>query len=444
VQNVEKHQVKCDNKKLWDYCEEITTTSRRLYNAAQFAQRQSLLYGGGVLSQGRLDSMFKNHTDYKSMPAKVAQLVFKQNFDAWDSYLKALSEYQLEPKKFTGKPKEPGYIHNRNNLVKFNYQAVGKVEFKKGFIVPSMSPIKIPVKPGLKFAELSEVRIIPKTGCFVVEIVYSVAEKQGLFCSLNPNLAAAIDIGLDNLATIVFSDPTIRPIILNGKPIKSENQFYNKQMAKFRGFLPLNIATSTRIQNIVRNRNNFVDNYLHQSAKLIVDELVKLGVTEVAIGKNEQWKTKLNLSQRVNQHFTLIPHAGFIEILTYKLEKVGIIVKVGEESYTSKASLIDWDTIPTFDLNNHVNLATGENPRGKVHRKHEFSGKRIKRALYVSKDGFKIHADVNGAFNIGRKVIPNLFDCLQSMISRDRGCLVVHPRRITPLFCRVNDKNGVA
>jgi putative transposase len=430
VLQVEKHVIKPNDKQLFAYCDEITNASRRLYNTVQFVQRQSVLYGGGVLSQGRLNLMFKEHADYRTMPAKVAQLVLKQNVDAWDSYLKALESYKLEPNKFTGSPKEPAYIQKQNNLVKFNYQAVGKREFQGGFIIPSMSPIKIPVKPGLKYGDLSEVRIIPKIGCFVVEIVYEVADKQPFFCSLNPSLAAAIDIGLDNLATIVFSDPTIKPIILNGKPIKSSNQFYNKHLARFKGFLPHGTGTSNRIQNIIRNRNNFIDDYLHQSTKIIVDEMVKLGVTEVAIGKNEQWKTNLNLGKRVNQHFTQIPHARFIEILTYKLELVGIIVKVGEESYTSKASLIDWDNIPTFDPNNKV--------------KHKFSGKRIQRAWYVSKDGFKIHADVNGAFNIGRKVIPNLFDCLQSIILRDRGCLVVHPRRITPLFCRVDDKNGVA
>ena len=426
---VEKHVIKSKDKKIFGYCDEITKASRSLYNTVQFAQRQSVFYGGGVLSQGRLNSMFKEHAGYKLMPAKVAQLVLKQNVDAWDSYLKALDEYKSEPNKFTGEPKEPAYIQKQNNLVKFNYQAVGKTEFQKGFVIPSMSPIKIPVKPGLKYEDLCEVRIIPKIGCFVVEIVYSVADFQPIFCSLNPSLAAAIDIGLDNLATIVFSDPTIRPLIINGKPIKSENKFYNKLIARFKGFLP-NAYTSKRIQNIVRNRNNFVDSYLQQSAFMIVDEMVKLGVTEVAIGKNQQWKTNLNLGKRNNQAFTQIPHARFIEILTYKLEKVGIIVKVGEESYTSKASLIDWDTIPTFDPNNKI--------------KHEFSGRRIQRSWYVSKDRFKIHADVNGAFNIGRKVIPNLFDCLQSIISRDRGCLVVHPRRITPLFCRVHDKNGVA
>lgn len=96
-----------------------------------------------------------------------------------------------------------------------------------------MSPIKIPVKPGLKFEQLCEVRIVPKIACFVIEIVYEIPEHPDFFCSLNPELAASIDIGLDNLATIVFTDPTIQPIAVNGKPLKSVNQFYNKQIARF-------------------------------------------------------------------------------------------------------------------------------------------------------------------------------------------------------------------
>ncbi|KYC38702.1 transposase [Scytonema hofmannii PCC 7110] len=412
MQNVEQHTIKHEHE-WFPYCEEITKVSRQLYNTAQFTQRQGFFYGWGTQSQAKLDVMFKSNSSYSMMPAKVAQLVFKQNADAWTAYFRAMEAYKLEPKKFTGCPKPPSYIESHLNIVKFNYQAISKKEFKNGYIVPSMSPIKLPVKPRLKFDDLCEVRIIPKTGCFVIEVVYDVPDNAEFFCSLNPELAASIDIGLDNLATIVFSDPTIQPIVINGKPLKSANQLYNKQLARFRGFLPDGRGTSSRIQNIVRNRNNFVNSYLHQSTKMIVDELVKNGVLIVAIGKNEQWKTSLNIGKRNNQNFTQIPHAIFIEMLTYKLEKVGITVKVGEESYTSKASLIDWDIIPTFNPNNKV--------------KHTFSGKRTQRAWYVSKDGLRIQADVNGAFNIGRKVIPNSFNCLQEIVERDRGCLVVHP-----------------
>jgi len=427
VQHVEKHTIKSGHE-WFAYCAEMTHRSAKLYNTVQFTQRQGFFYGWGTTVQAKLDTMFKSDSNYRGMPRKVAQLVLKQNADAWSAYFKAIDAYKLEPKKFTNQPKPPNYLDGKN-LVKFNYQAVGIREFNKGFIVPSMSPIKIPVKPGLTFEQLCEVRIVPQIGCFVIEIVYDIPEPPDFFCSLNPELAASIDIGLDNLATIVFTDPTIQPIAVNGKPLKSINQFSNKQIAKFRGFLPNALGTSRRIQNIVCHRNNFVDSYLHQCTFMIVKELLAKGVTQVAIGKNSQWKTSLNIGKRNNQNFTQVPHAKFIEILTYKLEKVGITVKVGEESYTSKASLIDWDTIPTFDPNNKV--------------KHKFSGKRVKRAWYVSKDGFRIHADVNGAFNIGRKVIPNSFNCLQEIVVRDRGCLVVHPRRLTPVFCP-KGKIGVA
>ncbi|MFH7024296.1 MAG: RNA-guided endonuclease InsQ/TnpB family protein [Heteroscytonema crispum UTEX LB 1556] len=427
MHQVEKHVIK-NGHEWFDYCNEITTVSRQLYNTAQFTQRQGFFYGWGTQSQAKLDSLFKQNENYKLMPAKVAQLVFKQNADAWIAYYKALSAYKNDSSKFTARPKPPSYIDEKN-LVKFNNQAVGKREFSKGWIVPSMSPIRIPLIPGLKFEDLCEVRIVPRTGCFVVEIVYEILEHSEFFCSLNSQLNAAIDIGLNNLATIVFNDPTIQPIAVNGKPLKSANQFYNKQIAKFRGFLPNGRGRSKRIASIVRNRNNFVDEYLHQSTKMIVDEFLRLGVTHVSIGKNEQWKTHLNLGKRTNQNFTQIPHARFIEMLTYKLERVGITVKVLEESYTSKASFIDWDIIPTFNPNN-------------IH-KHVFSGRRVKRAWYISKDGLKIHADVNGAFNIGRKSNPEGFDSLKSIL-RDRGCLVVHPRRITPLFKRVHAESRVA
>ncbi len=427
MRQVEKHVIK-EGHEWFDYCKEITTISRQLYNTAQFTQRQGFFYGWGTQTLICLDTLFKQNENYKALPAKVAQLVLKQNADGWIAYYKALSAYKIDSSKFTGRPKPPNYVDDKN-LIKFNNQAIGKREFSKGSVVPSMSPIRIPVKPGLKFEDLCEVRIIPKTGCFVIEVVYEIPETSDNKSRLNPGLSAAIDIGLDNLATIVFNDLEIQPIIVNGKPLKSTNQFYNKQVGKFRGFRSLGKGKSRRIANIVRNRNHFVDSYLHQSTKMIVDEFVSLGVTHVSIGKNEQWKTRLNLGKRTNQNFTQIPHAKFTLMLTYKLERVGIIVKVAEESYTSKASAIDWDIIPTYQPNNKV--------------RYIFSGRRVKRALYLSKNGFKIHADVNGALNIGRKSNPEGFDCLKSIL-RDRGCLVVHPRRITPLFKRVHAESRVA
>ena len=157
-----------------------------------------------------MDKCFQKDENYKLLPAKVAQLVLQQCADTWANYFKALDAYNEDPSKFTGKPNIPGYTKDRN-LVKFNTQAIGKREFKKGRIVPSMSPIVLPVKPGLKLEDLCEVRIVPKTGCFVVEVVYEEHAITERSSNTNPELAAAIDIGLDNLATLVFNDPKIQP-----------------------------------------------------------------------------------------------------------------------------------------------------------------------------------------------------------------------------------------
>lgn len=425
MKRVEQHVIKKGHE-WFDYCDQITNASRQLFNSAQYVQRQGFFYHHGTQSQAKLDKMFQQHEAYKAMPSKVAQLVLKQCADAWKSYYEAVEAYKVTPEKFTGLPKPPGYTESKRNLVKFNAQAVGKREFNKGNIVPSQSPIRISVKPGIKFEDLCEVRIVSKVGCFVVEVVYEVCvhgEPQ------QQELAASIDIGLDNLATIVFSDGR-QPIVINGKPLKSANQFYNKQVAKLKSLLAQGIFTSSKIENLIRNRNHFGYSYLHQCSRLVVNQLIADGVQEIAIGKNEQWKTFINLGKRNNQKFVQVPHARFISMLTYKLEAVGIKVTVGEESYTSKASFLDWDNIPTYTHSSN--------------EKHTFSGRRVSRSWYVTKDGLKIHADVNGAFNIGRKVIPKAFDSLKSVVERDRGCLVVHPRRITPAFRHDHAQPGVA
>ncbi len=409
----------------WDYCDAICFASKNLYNTAQYSQRHSYKFGHGILSQPTLNKLFKDSLHYKAIPAKVAQLVLKQNTDAWSTYFKALKAWKEDPTKFTGSPKEPNYItpgDKGRNLVKFNKQAVGKREFSKGFIVPSMSPILIPVKPGLALEDLVEVRIVPKTAAFVVEVFYEIPEHSEFFCSLNPELAASIDIGLDNLATITFNAPSIQPLSVNGKPLKSANQWMNKEVARLRR--QLGFGTSRRVQNVIRNRNNFIHTYLHQATRLIVNELLGLGVTQVAIGKNEQWKSKINIGKRNNQSFVQIPHAKFMAMLTSKLEAVGIKVTVGEESYTSKASFLDWDNIPIYTPNNFESR--------------KFSGQRVRTKEYRAHNGAKIHADVNGSFNIGRKVIPNCFDCLKSIVERNRGCVVAHPRRISPKITHRN------
>lgn len=410
----EQHHIKPNN--VWfDYCEQVCYASKNLYNIAQYSNRQSFIFGHGNLSQPTMDKLFKGDLNYQILPAKVSQLVLMQVSDAWKSYFKSLDEWKVKPEKFTGQPKIPDYIDGKEqgrNLIKFNNQAVGKKEFRSGWIVPSKSPIRIPVKPGITLDSLIEVRIVPKTGCYVLEVVYD--DGKDVFQPEYEGLAASIDIGIDNLATIVFSDPSVKPLAIKGKPLKSVNQWMNKEVARLRS--AIGFGTTKKIQNVIRNRNNCVHTYLHQATSRIAAELDDIGVTHVAIGKNPQGKTECDMGRKNNQSFVQIPHAKFIKMLEQKLEKIGISVTVGEESYTSKSSFLDWDEIPTWQS-------------GKSHQV-SFSGKRFKTKKYRSSNGTVLHADVNGAFNIGRKVLPTFFVPLKDMILRDSGCVVAHPRRI--------------
>jgi IS605 OrfB family transposase len=417
MKRVERHIIKLKHT-YYAEIDAICFASKNLYNTVMYTVRHSFFYGYGIPSWGKLDDYFQDTGVYKALPAKVSQLVIKQVTDAWDSYFKALAAYREDPSKFTGQPKIPAYKDSDGrNLVKYNNQAYSKRELAAhNVICPSKTSIRIPVK-GISRDNLVEIRLVPKYGHYVIEIVYEVDEAISL---LQPNgVVAAIDLGLDNLATVVFNTPEVCPFIINGKPLKSVNQWWNKQKARLQGLLPQGQYTSKRIEAITRKRNCYVDHYLHNASKILVNEFVNRGVSKVVIGKNTHWKRNTNLGKVNNQNFVQIPYNKLIDKLTYKLEEVGIEVIVDEESYTSKASFLDWDSIPTYDP--------------EATEKPKFGGKRVKRAWYKAADGTLIHADVNGAYNIGRKVIPTAFAHFKQIVARDRGCLVVHPRRITPV-----------
>lgn len=107
-------------------------------------------------------------------------------------------------------------------------------------------------------------------------------------------------------------------------------------------------------------------------SKQIIDLLVKESIGTLVIGKNDGWKQEANMGTRTNQTFVQVPHARLISMISYKAELVGIKVTLTEESYTSKASVLDGDMIPVYDP--------------KRNDKPTFSGKRIKRGLYQASD----------------------------------------------------------
>ena len=197
----------------------------------------------------------------------------------------------------------------------------------------------------------------------------------------------SIDLGLNNLMTC-YDTKNNKSFIVNGKPAKSINQYYNKKKITLQNNLIKNHNkyTSNRLNNLTLKRNNKISDYLHKSSRFIVNYCVENQISNIIVGYNKEWKQEINIGKKNNQNFVQIPHKNLINMLEYKSKLEGINFIQNEESYTSKCSALDLES-----LNKHDN----------------YMGKRVKRGLFVSSNGIKINADLNGALNILRKVVPD-------------------------------------
>jgi putative transposase len=211
-------------------------------------------------------------------------------------------------------------------------------------------------------------------------------------------------LGIDTLLALTSNKPGFVPLLINGRPLKAINQFYNKHVADLKSQLPKGVYTSHRLEAVTNSRNQRIKTELHRCSRAIVNHLIAEGIGVFVIGKNEGWKQEINLGKRTNQNFVGIPHAQFIDMLTYKARLFGIKVIVCEESYTSKCSFLDNEPVCKQD---------------------QYKGKRIHRGLFRASDGRHIQADVNGSYNIIRKVVPKAF-------ADGIGAAVVQPVRVYP------------
>jgi len=410
MQLVEQH---CISKRDPRYAiiDEAAFKSKNLYNAALYEMRQTFFNEGKYLTYEELHSRMQSHEAYKALPAKVGQQILMLLATNWDSFKKAKAAYEEDPSKFTGRPHIPGYKHKTEgrNILVYTVQAVSKRGLKKGLIQPSMLPIEVQTKQ----TAIHQVRIVPHNGHYVVEVVYS---KEPVQAQVDPSFCVAIDLGVTNLAALTANREGFVPQLVNGRTLKATNQWYNKRMKELKLCLPKEDRerVTKQMERITNNRNRQINHYLHAASKRIIDFLVKEGVGTIIVGKNPLWKQETGMGKRNNQNFVNIPHARFIDMLTYKAALVGIQVEVQEESYTSQASFLDLDPIPTYKPHDET--------------EYTFSGKRIGRRnrLYRTKDGRTICADVNGSYNILRKSRPDAFSEAKGVAG-----YVVHPSRLT-------------
>lgn len=369
-------------KEIIDLCHK----SKNLYNAALYEIRQKYFKDKKYLNYMELDRFFKetNNTDYRSLPSQTAQQTMRMVDQNFKSFFKLV-------KKEGCKARIPKYKDkNGTYILIYTSQQISKKSIKNGLI--KLPGLNCSFKT--QFSYINQIRFIPQTGCVKMEIIYDIEDAPELDDNGN---YMGIDLGINNLATITTNNGICE--IVNGKPLKSINQYYNKKRSKYQ-------SIKKKTDKLTFKRNNKVNDYLHKASRYIMNQAVSNRINTIVVGLNKGWKQDINLGTENNQKFISIPHSRFVNMLKYKCKLEGIRFIVREESYTSKASFLDFDYIP--------NLKESSN--------YTFSGKRIKRGLYVSKKGI-INADVNGSFNILRKEVGD------GVIPADIG-FVFNPRRI--------------
>ena len=396
---IEKHIIKASDSffpMLLDFCHK----SKNLYNHANFLIRQAFTTEEKWIRYAELDKILKSdveYPDYRNMPtAQSAQQILRLLDNNWKSFFASIKDWSKHKEKYFGKPKLPKYLKKDGNflLILTNQNCKlknGKIYFPKVFKGFTITPKFIEKE---NFDSFQQIRMIPHKNKIVAELIYTInipEQKQ------DNQKYIGIDIGVNNLAT-VCNNIGQQAFIVNGRPLKSINQFYNKQISHYREICKRmnNRDYSQRMDRLTERRDAKISDYLHKASRYIVDYCLKHDIHTIVIGKNKEWKQKSDMSKKSNQHFVQIPFARFIEMIQYKAKEYGIVVILTEESYTSGTSFVD-----------------NEEPVKENYNK----ARRVYRGLFVTNQGVQINADLNGAYQILTKAFP---------IKWDRGC-VLHP-----------------
>lgn len=379
--------------------------AKNLYNQSLYYIRQSFFGNIKPFTEYELTGLMAefNHPDFRALPASTSQQIIKVLFKNWKSYFALLRKYKNNPTKSMGIPKIPKYKKEQFAVYIVKQQArikEGYIHFPKSMNLP---PLKTRVN------NIDQVRIIPNSDHYIIEVVYKKEAKKAL--EYNGNWMG-IDLGINNLATCSTKHTGV---IYNGKPLKSINHFYNKRKATLQSLLPKGTYSSNRLTRLTNSRNNKVENYIHQVSSKIIKQAKHENITKIIIGNNSNWKQKVRLGKAINRSFTSIPHSSLINKIKYKGLIEGIEVLVTQESYTSKCSALDLEPIC---------------------KQKEYTGKRKKRGLFVTAKGLLINADINGSLNIARLGLQSA-SCNDICISEQVTRAALAPKKINILYNKV-------
>jgi len=408
----QKNQVRHLTKQEYVALKTLCRLSKNLYNATLYAIRQYYFTEKKYLRYESAYHALKDNENYKLLNTDIAQQTMKVVDRNFKSFFALISKAKQGDYKFSN-IKLPHYLPKDGYFMLI----IPRFTVKDGYFTVPMSnafkkefgTVKLPFPKNLDKKQVKEIRIIPKHNCkfFEIDFVY-IQEQQTM--QLNPNNALGIDLGLDNLATCVTN--TGASFIVDGKKLKSINQWYNKENARLQSIKDKQgiKGLTNRQYRLLTKRNNRVNYYMNKTARIIVNYCIQNNIGNIVVGYNLDWKLNINIGSCNNQNFAQIPHGNLRVKIKSLCERYGINYVEQEESYTSQADFFANDTLPVYNA---------DNPR-----EYNFSGKRISRGQYRTYQGTIINADCNGALNILRK--SNLVDL---RVLQARGCLD-QPERI--------------
>ena len=386
-----KQQLKHLSKEEYLSLKELSHTAKNLYNQAVYNIRQYYFQKKKYLNYQKNNSLLKSSENYKTLNSNMSQQILKEVDGSFKSFFNLLKKKNKG--MYNAKVKLPSYLPKNS----FTTLVIGFVRLNEDtFVIPYSNSFKknhkkisIKIPPILLDKNIKEIRIIPKFNArfFEVQYTYEVQEEQR---NLDKTHALAIDFGINNLATCVTSKG--RSFIIDGKKLKSINQWFNKENARLQSIKDkqkYGKKPTLRQKYLYSSRNNKVNDYMSKTARKIINYCLENNIGTLVCGYNETFQRNSNIGKANNQTFVNIPFGKLREKLEYLCKLYGLIFVEQEESYTSKSSFFDMDILPKFEI---------DKPQT-----YSFLGKRIKRGLYQTSKGYILNADVNGALNILRK-----------------------------------------
>jgi len=384
----------------------LTHIAKNLYNEANYLIRQEFIHNGRWIRDAALDKLLKTASlNYKLLKAQTSQQLLRVLDKNWTSFFRSIKDWKMHPEKYRGKPNLPRYkendghflllFTNQNCKITNNQLIITMSEtFKQTY--PLLEPVlslSIPSYATKNFSEFHQIRILPRYHFFEIEIIY---EEPVLNLEMDAQLFAAIDLGVNNLVTVV-TNHNRKPLLISGRILKAINQFWNKEKARLYSTKDKQKVKWTQLlETITTKRNAFVNDYLHKVARYLINYCLDQQIGNICIGKLKNIKDGIQLGRKNNQTFVNIPLQKLKKLIKYKAQLVGIQVIEKNEDYTSKCSSLDLEPIK---------------------RQKNYLGKRKVRGLFQGTN-YLLNADVNGALNLLRKVIGD--DFIRNLV--DRGC----------------------